>query len=415
MVNDNGGTLVAADFPLTANGAAYVSGVSQSVSAGTYALAETNQAGYTAGAWSCDAGTLTGSSLVLANGQSATCTIVNDDQAATLTLVKSVVNDNGGTLVAADFPLTANGAAYVSGVSQSVSAGTYALAETNQAGYTAGAWSCDAGTLTGSSLVLANGQSATCTIVNDDQAATLTLVKSVDNTGGGTAVATDWTLIASGPTPLSGAGGVAATPVNAGTYTLTESAGPADYLAGTWSCTAGTLTGNNLVITNGISSVCSLTNTFQSAPAQTLIKAVTNDSTGGTAAVGDVLEYTITLTNTGNTTLTGVVVNDSKISPNSITCASVAPGGTCVLVGTYTVLQSDADAGTIQNVATVTSPLCPAGGVGVCTVTVDTPVFQTSTSVAKSVNMAGPVNPGDTLTYTLTVAVNDSATLERSP
>ncbi len=71
------------------------------VNAGTYTLSESGgPAGYTAGTWSCTAGTLTGSSLVLALNQSATCTINNNDQAAHLTLVKTVTNDNGGTAAA---------------------------------------------------------------------------------------------------------------------------------------------------------------------------------------------------------------------------------------------------------------------------------------------------------------------------
>ncbi len=67
------------------------------VSAGTYTLSETGPAGYTAGPGPCTAGTLTGASLVLPLGVSATCTINNNDQAAHLTLVKTVTNDNGGT------------------------------------------------------------------------------------------------------------------------------------------------------------------------------------------------------------------------------------------------------------------------------------------------------------------------------
>ena len=50
---------------------------------------------------------------------------------------------------------------------------------------------------------------ATCTITNDDQPATLTLVKTVTNDNGGTAVPTDWTLTATGPTPISGTTGSA--------------------------------------------------------------------------------------------------------------------------------------------------------------------------------------------------------------
>ncbi|MFB2978963.1 hypothetical protein, partial [Microseira sp. BLCC-F43] len=89
------------------------------------------------------------------------------------------------------------------------------------------------------------------------------------------------------------------------------------------------------------------------SPAQSLGKLVTDDSTDGAVAVGDVLTYTVTMTNTGNTTLTGVVVSDALITPNSITCPNVAPGATCQLVGTYTVTQADADAGNLRNTAVV--------------------------------------------------------------
>ena len=74
-------------------------------------------------------------------------------------------------------------------------AGTYTLAEAGgPIGYSAGAWSCSGGTLTGSSLVLAAGASASCSITNTfvvvpPEPAHLTLAKVVDNTGGGTALA----------------------------------------------------------------------------------------------------------------------------------------------------------------------------------------------------------------------------------
>ena len=42
----------------------------------------------------------------LAIGQTATCTVTNDDIAPVLTVVKHVVNDDGGTKTAADFSLT---------------------------------------------------------------------------------------------------------------------------------------------------------------------------------------------------------------------------------------------------------------------------------------------------------------------
>src|SRR2546422_4152381 len=46
---------------------------------------------------------------ILAPGDNKTCTITNDDKAATLTLVKTVVNNDGGTKTPSDFSLFVNG------------------------------------------------------------------------------------------------------------------------------------------------------------------------------------------------------------------------------------------------------------------------------------------------------------------
>ncbi len=61
------------------------------------------------------------------------------------------------------------------------------------------------------------------------------------NDNGGTALASDWTLTAAGPTALSGlvpsvSNGAS---FDAGTYDLSE-AGPAGYTAGAWVCVGGT-------------------------------------------------------------------------------------------------------------------------------------------------------------------------------
>jgi predicted CXXCH cytochrome family protein len=99
----------------------------------------------------------------------------------------------------------------------------------------------------------------------DPTPAQLTLAKSVDNTGGGTAAATDWTLSATGPTTISGSSGdsgITNAAVVAGTYALAESGGPTGYDAGPWSCTGGTLIGSSLVLADGETATCSITNTF---------------------------------------------------------------------------------------------------------------------------------------------------------
>lgn len=87
---------------------------------------------------------------------------------------------------------------------------------------------------------------------------TLQLIKQVS---GGTAVATDWTLSAAGPTPISGAGGVGPSNVDAGTYTLTETA-VTDYTLEALVCVGGTQVGNQITLAAGQSSVCTFTNLF---------------------------------------------------------------------------------------------------------------------------------------------------------
>jgi hypothetical protein len=109
-----------------------------------------------------------------------TCTITNDDNSPSLTLVKAVTNDNGGTATPAAWNLTATGPTGFTGAGPSVSngasfdAGSYNLSESGgPSGYTASAWVCVGGTQSDDDTVsVALGQSATCTITNDDNKAT---------------------------------------------------------------------------------------------------------------------------------------------------------------------------------------------------------------------------------------------------
>lgn len=73
------------------------------------------------------------------------------------------------------------------------------------------------------------------------------------------------------------------------------------------------------------------------------------------ASVGDKVEYTFTVTNSGNTTLSDVSIDDPKVGdvdPASVD--SLAPGDSTKFTATYTVTQADVDAGGVQNTATAT-------------------------------------------------------------
>jgi LPXTG-site transpeptidase (sortase) family protein len=156
--------------------------------------------------------------------------------------------------------------------------------------------------------------------------------------------------------------------------------------------------------------------TVTQTPDLTLAKSLTGNADedgSGTVSLNDTLTFTITLTNTGNTTLTNVVVSDPLLTPNSQTCASVLPGNTCVLTGTYVVTQADVDAGQFQNTAAGTDDdVCPAAGVATCESTVITTVPQTpDLTIVKTETSAGPYVLGNTITYSIVVTNTGDVTL----
>ena len=77
---------------------------------------------------------------------------------------------------------------------------SYALSESGPGGYDASNWECSSGDLVGATLTLAAGNVATCTLTNDDTApqppvtGTITLVKEVTNSWGGTMRPADFQL-----------------------------------------------------------------------------------------------------------------------------------------------------------------------------------------------------------------------------
>src|SRR5665647_2656683 len=93
----------------------------------------------------------------------------------------------------------------------------------------------------------------------------LTLVKEVVNTGGGTELATAWTLDATGPTPFEADSTPATDAVAEGTYTLSES-GPSGYSASLWNCDNARENGTTVTIgSNDRDVTCTITNTFESS------------------------------------------------------------------------------------------------------------------------------------------------------
>jgi len=221
ITNDNGGAKQIADFTLRVDEAVVTSGAATTLEAGSHTVSEDPTVGYasTIGGDCAADGTVT-----LALGDDKSCTITNDDIAPTLTVTKTVTNDNGGTKQVTDFTLRVDGSVVTSGAANTLDAGPHSVSEDPAAGYaTIIGGDCAAdGTIT-----LALGDAKACTITNDDIAPTLSVTKVVTNDNGGTKQVADFTLRVDSAAVTSGA----ATTIDAGPHTVSED--PAEGYAST--------------------------------------------------------------------------------------------------------------------------------------------------------------------------------------
>jgi hypothetical protein len=285
VINDNGGTAVIADFALFVGTTQVTSGVQNGFDAGSYVVNETQLAGYSASGWTGDC--TSNGAVTLNPGDVKVCNITNDDNAAHLIVIKHVVNDNGGDNVAADFTMSINGinasggnsfAGSESGINKNVNPGTYNVTESSVTGYTQTSASADC---TGT---IALGETKTCTITNDDDPASITLVKVVINNNGGTAGANDFGLLLNGNVVSNGT----TTVVDSNTAHTVNESGLFGYsfvsLTGDTKCPS-TLGGTTQNLDEGEHITCIITND-DIPPQLTVIKHVINDD-GGTAVASD--------------------------------------------------------------------------------------------------------------------------------
>ena len=196
----------------------------------TYTVTENSYAGWTLTNISCNTQETINLSqrkvtINLSTTENVICTFTNTKQSQNGTLIvkKVLPNNNGGTATANQFSFSVNGGTATSFEADgqndlTVPSGTYSVVETNPlSGYSLSYSNC-------SNVTVPAGDSATCTITNDDQAATLTVVKNVLNPDGG---AIDdnhsFSVTVGAQTDSSfGEGDNAGFTLNSGTYNVTE-------------------------------------------------------------------------------------------------------------------------------------------------------------------------------------------------
>lgn len=199
------------------------------------------------------------------------------------------------------------------------------------------------------------------------------------------------------------------------TYELTQ----ADVDAGELTNTA-TATGEDPTGAPVDSAVAADEILLEAAPSVSLVKSA--DSTDpADFRVGEQVEYSFVVTNTGNVTLTDVGVDEVDFTGagelSAIECpdeaASVAPGDQVICVATYTIVQADIDAGSIENTAVAQGT--PPGS--------DTPVLsdpssvvlpadpQPGVSLVKSASTSAVTRVGEKVEYRFTVTNTGNTTL----
>ena len=345
VINNNGGTATAANFTLDSGGSndspdnfpgAESPGTEVTLDAGSYNVTESGPSGYTASYSAYCSGTI-------ANGQTKTCTVTNDDKAAKLIVIKHVINDNGGTATAANFTLDSGGAndspdnfagAESPGTEVTLDAGSYNVSETGPAGYAASYSAYCSGTI-------ANGQTKTCTVTNDDISPTLRVIKDLvpDLDSGLFNLRIDGATAGTGANVGDG-GTTGSVPVNAGNHTVSETAGNSTSLADYVTLIGGDCAANGSVsLALAQNKTCTITNTRKGKAE--IVKTVA----GLPPAAGQSFTFELrqgattmadgTTLETKNTDASGNISFTTKLIPGDTyqICEWVFPGWNTNLVG----------------------------------------------------------------------------------
>ncbi|HUR24688.1 MAG TPA: hypothetical protein VM327_01570 [Candidatus Thermoplasmatota archaeon] len=367
VTNDNGGNATVGSFPLFVDDTQVTSGQATGFPAGGHVVSEQGSDAYSSSiTGDCDAV----GNVSLAVGDVKSCTITNDDIQPRLTVVKRVVNDDGGQATVGDFALFVGDQSVLSGDEHGLDVGTYNVSELGPGGYDATfEGDCDEN----GTVVLDLAEVNTCVITNDDIRPLLTVTKIVVNDDGGTAAVGDWDLFADATQVKSGA----QNGFDAGSYNVTED-GPVGYRL-TYSGDCDT----NGTVTMAIGEVksCSLTND-DVAPLLTVVKVVINDD-GGDATV-NAWDLFVGATQVANGTTNSFLAGTHAVSETGLGGYAGSFGGDCDADGNVTLAVGDDKTCTLTNddigpLLTVTKVV--VNDDGGTAVVADVPLFVDATSV----------------------------------
>ncbi|MDP3995270.1 MAG: ice-binding family protein [bacterium] len=347
-----------------------------------------------------------------------------EPEPATLNVVKTVINDNGGAAVASDFTVTVTGtnvssgsfAGSEDGVEVTLDAGAYSIAETaGPSGYLAsGSGDC--------SGTIAAGETKTCTITNDDIAPQLIVNKIVINDSGRTKAIADFSFFIDGGSVASGI----ANTTTIGLHTVSETAdsGYTTVIGG--NCAAdGTIT-----LALGDVKTCTITNDDIAPvadpspasggavipfypPVPPLIDVVKVPSPlalpGGPGAV----TYTYTLRNIGTVAVRSITMVDDTCSPITLISGDSNGNAQLEVNETWRYTCSTTLSKTRTNIVTAIgwANNISATDIASATVVVGVPLVPPLIHVTKVPSPLALPAPGGAVTYTYAITNPGTAAL----
>lgn len=361
VVNNNGGTATNANFQAKIDGGNVAWGVAQTVSVGAHTVSEVTLPAYTASVWGGDCaadGTIT-----LVAGENKTCSITNDDKPGTLVVEKILTQNDGRTEAKSVFSFKVNDGTAIAfeedGVNEmTVNAGTYSVVEVENANYTVTYENC-------ANVAIANGETKTCRITNDDVVSaptTGTLV--VDKVTQPSGDITVFSITASGSGAITGGGAGTMTDatnksyeVAPGTYSVAETA-----MTG-WQTVSNTCV--DVVVAAGETKTCVITNA--KLPKLTVTKVVVNDDLGEKVVADFALFIDAMAVTSGAQNTVALGAHTVSETPDSGYTGVIS--GDCAADGTITLVAGDVKSCTITNNDKV--PVPPVGALLITEVAYD--------------------------------------------
>lgn len=262
---------------------------------------------------------------------------------------------------ATNIPVTTTGAPDGTGsTTVDLAPGSYTISETPPAGWVLDSIVCGNSAGQTATVTVVGTQTTSCTVTNVKQTAgtgTITIVKNAiggsgdfDFTGGLGAfsinTAVNNTKVFANVAP--GNYSVTETPEPGFTFTNLVCSGDNYDADGD-----GTSPIANIKLDAGENVMCTFKNTKKIGS----LSITKTPSTLVYQTLGQVINYTYDVTNTGNQPLTNVAVTDDKVSPVSCPKAALAVGESMSCTGSYIITQQDLTTCSVTNVATVKGKL----------------------------------------------------------